>query len=147
MPTNPLINLALFISYSEVQEFDLCIEQAKIWLELENHSELIPLMEQEYTTNGFKSAFLITANELEKKDNSKLVAQTMQSFYALSGNEDKTLDWMEKGFIRRDPDIPVIYTVPFLKPYRNHPRFKEIISRLKFQNPNIEMKKSNKPLQ
>ena len=94
-------------------------------------------MEQEYATNGFKSAFLITANALEKKDNSKLVAQTMQSFYALSGNEDKTLDWMEKGYIRRDPDIPAIYTVPFLKPYRNHPRFKEIIARMNFQNPNI----------
>ena len=130
MPTNPLVNLVLFISYAESQNYDLCIAQAKIWLELEDHSELVPLIEQEYQDNGFQSAFLTTATALEKKDNAKLVAQTMQSFYALSGNVDKTLDWMEKGFIRKDPDVPVFKGVPILKPYRNHPRFKELITRL-----------------
>ncbi|MCK5401306.1 MAG: hypothetical protein KAJ28_06695, partial [Flavobacteriaceae bacterium] len=68
---------------------------------------------------------------LEKKDNTKLMAQTMLNFYALSGDVDKTLDWIEKSYIRKDPDIPAIKNLPNLKPYRDHPRFKELIIRLK----------------
>ena len=61
------------------------------------------------------------------------MAQTMLNFYALSGDVDKTLDWVEKSYIRRDPDVPFINIFSLLKPYKNHPRFKELITRLNYQ--------------
>ena len=136
-PSNPLINLSLFLAYSQVNDHDNLIKQAIIWLKLENHQDVIPIMEKAYKEHDIKAAFLKTCQALETKDPSKLMAQTMFNFYAISGNADKTLDWVEKSYIRNDPDIPAINLVPTLNPYRDNPRLIEIIKRLNFQNPNF----------
>ena len=137
LPNNPLVNLSLFQSYAEIKDYDNLIKQAIIWLELENHLDVIPVMEQTYKEEGVKAAFFKTCEALETKDPSMLMAQTMFTFYAITGNVDKTLDWVEKSYIRKDPDIPAINVVPALNPYRNQPRLTEIIKRLNFQNPNL----------
>ncbi len=137
-PNNPLVNLSFFMSYAAIKDYDNLIKHAIIWLEFENHQDVIPVMEQTYKEEGVKAAFLKTCQALENKDTSKLMAQTMFNFYAITGDVDKTLDWIEKSYIRRDPDIPAINAIPILNPYRNEPRLIEIINRLKFQNPNID---------
>ena len=138
IPNNPLVNLSLFQSYAQINDLDNLIRQAIIWLELENHQDVTSIMKKTYEEEGVKAAFLKTCQVLEQKDHTKLYAQTMFSFYAQTGNADKTLDWVEKSYIRRDPDVPAINIVPTLHPFRNHPRLKEIINRLKFQNRNID---------
>lgn len=132
---SPLVNLGLFQSYALTKNYDKLIEQAGIWLVLEGHQEIVSILEKDYELNGFQSAFEKTCSILEQKEATKLYAQTMFSFYAVAGNEDKTLDWIEKSYLRMDPDIPALNTVPILDPYRNESRLKEIIARLKFQKP------------
>ena len=133
MYPSPLVNLGLFQAYAETKNYDKLIEQAKIWLALENHLDVVPVLEKEYKENGFKSALKKACEVLEEKETSELYAQTMFSFYAVSGNTDKTLDWLEKSYMRKDPDIPAINTVPILDPYRNESRFKELVARLNFK--------------
>lgn len=134
MPENPLVNLALFMSYAQIGDHDALFEQAKIWLTLEKHEDVIPVFEEAYKNGNIKVAFQEVANKLEEKDNSKLMAQTMFQFYLQAGDTDKTLDWISTSYMRQDPDIPAINVIPVLDKYRDHPRFKEIISRLKFTN-------------
>ena len=136
IPDNPLINLSLFMSYSQIKDDDNFINQAKIWLELEGHNEEAVILIEEYKNSNLKNALLKTCSALEQKDPSSLMAQTMFNFYAIAGETDKTMDWVEKSYIRRDPDVPFLNMVPTLDPYRNNPRLIEVIQRLKFQNPN-----------
>jgi len=131
MPTNPLINFVLFSNYGVLGNEEKCFEQAKLMLQLEKHDDIIPLLEKAYKKDGLKEALHIAAKEMEKKDSELLHSQTMYSFYALAGDTDKTMDWVEKGFIRKDPDMPALKVMPLLKPYHNETRFIEIASRMK----------------
>lgn len=130
-PDNPLVNLCLFQAYAQTNDYDNLINQIKIWLELEGHHEEVSILLDEYKrNNNFKDAILKTCFVLEQKDPSLLMAQTMFNFYAVAGDVDKTMDWVEKSYIRNDPDIPAINVVPSLHPYKNNPRLIEIIKRL-----------------
>lgn len=133
---NLAIIFPLLQSYAQVNDPDNQIKQAIMWLETANYQDVIPIMEKTYKENGVKMAFLKTCEALEKNDPSELIAELMFNFYAMGGNLDKTLDWVEKSYIRGDPNIPFLNIVPSLNPYRSDPRFKEIIKRLNFQNPN-----------
>ena len=61
---------------------------------------------------------------------SLVITQMTWMLYAYAGNTDKTLDWVEKGYIRKDPDNAYLGVTPILKPYHNELRFIEIIQRL-----------------
>lgn len=137
-PENPLVNLVLFMAYAQIEDYDNLIEQAAIWLSLENHQDVVPVLKDTYSEFGVKEAFQMACQTLENKDNSLLMAQTMFNFYIQAGNVDKTLDWIEKSYIRGDPDVPFINCMPVLDSIRDNPRLIEIIKRLKFQNPNIK---------
>ena len=130
MPTNPLINLGLFVSHYKNNNFDLAMEQTKLKLELEGHKNMITLLEKEYKSFGYKKSLEKIAIALENKDSSYVSAQSMQYYYAISGNEDKTMDWIEKGYIRKDPDMPIIAVHPLLIPYRNNSRYKEMVRKM-----------------
>ena len=62
-------------------------------------------------------------------------AQKLYVLFSLAGNTEKTLYWVERGFIKRDPDLPYIAVVSFLEPYHNEPRFLDIV---KAMNLNLE---------
>lgn len=130
MPQNPLLNLGLFVSYSKTGNTEKAVEQVKIKLDLEGHNVAIALFEENYNNAGYTNALLTTAQALEAQDSAFLVAQSMQYYYALAGNEDKAMDWVEKGFIRKDPDMYVIAIHPVLKPFRDNARYKEIAKRM-----------------
>lgn len=135
---NPAIIFSLLQSYAQINDYDNQIKQAIKWLEISNYQDVIPIMEKTYKEEGLKMAFLKTCEALEEKDPSELIAEIMFNFYAMGGNRDKTLDWIEKSYIRKDPQIPFLNIVPSLKPYRNDPRFKEIINRLKLPSPTTD---------
>lgn len=130
MPTNPLINLGLFISHSQLSNDKKAFEQVKLKLEIEKHAQFIESFQQDYQNLGYQKALGKLANALENQDSLFVAAQSMQYYYALSGNEDKTMDWIEKGFIRKDPDMSVIAIHPLLKPFKNNSRYKEIVNRM-----------------
>jgi adenylate cyclase len=130
MPSNALVGVNLLIAYYQLGEEDKCFEQVKLKIKLEGYEELIPEISREYQRNGFQKAILKTAQMLEKTDNTRLATQTMQFLYAMGGDEDKTLDWLEKGFIRKDSDMPFIKAAPLLKPYLNNSRFIEVTKRM-----------------
>ncbi len=130
MPTNPLVNLVLLVSYTQTEQYDLAIEQVKLKVELEADTSLSAYIEDLYKEKGFKEAMNETAKTLESLDGVYVSATTYQMFYAMAGNKDKFLDWIEMGYIRRDPDMPYIAIIPVFKPYRNEPRFIEIVKRM-----------------
>jgi len=56
-----------------------------------------------------------------------LIAQ----LYALAGNNDRALDWLERGFEAREPNMPYICVMPiFIDLLRNDPRFKDLLRRM-----------------
>jgi len=126
MPTNPLVNIALLGSYHQTGQDELALEQLKIKINREADTTLNDWMDKFYLEGGLSLVAKKTAEMLEKEYYGTIVAQTMQYLWFLANDEEKFLDWLEKGYIRRDPDLPYMKVTYYCMPYSKHPRFKEI---------------------
>ena len=132
MPNNPLVTLGLLVSYSKTDQVDMAIQQCKMWINPATNEKAVQILEREYEKSGFTSALNVAANEVEGSMDSVFVSpQKLFVIYALAGNTEKTLYWLERAYIKRDPDIPYIAVLSYLKPYRDEPRFIDIVKGLK----------------
>lgn len=52
-------------------------------------------------------------------------------FYLFAGEHDRALDWLERGYEARDPNLPSIGDSPEVDPLRSHPRFQALLQRMK----------------
>jgi len=130
MPNNPLINIGLLLCYAETDRYDQAIEEIKKQISPKVDEAIIKMLEDEYENSGVENSLNKIADVLENTDSAVVSAQIFQMLYGLAGNTDKTLDWIERGYIRRESNMPYIAIYPFLKPYRNEPRFIEIVKRM-----------------
>jgi tetratricopeptide (TPR) repeat protein len=56
----------------------------------------------------------------------------MRSFYNALGMHDKALEWLEKGYEQRDPQMTFLNIEPKWSNLRNEPRFVELRERMRF---------------
>jgi hypothetical protein len=115
---NPIISNVLFVCYTETGKYDLAINELK----------MISTVDEEYSSTGFKEALNAAADALVQRS-TYVEASRMLKLYGNAGNTDKTMDWLEKMYIRGDPGIQYIGVVPFYRFYRNEPRYIEIMKR------------------
>lgn len=130
MPTNPLVNLVLLLSYNKVGADDKAFEQMKMKVSMETDTTINDWMDEKYMQLGLAGVAGETAMFLEENYFSQVSAQTFQVLYHLGGIDEKCLDWLEKGYIRRDPDMPYMKAVYYANHYASHPRFKEIARKM-----------------
>jgi hypothetical protein len=52
------------------------------------------------------------------------------SWYALAGDTERTLDWVEREYEQHSPGMPYIAVFPDFDLVRNEPRFKELLRRV-----------------
>ena len=50
--------------------------------------------------------------------------------YAQTENDEKTLEWLERGFDNYDADMPYIKEIPIFDFVSNEPRFKAILRKM-----------------
>jgi hypothetical protein len=51
-------------------------------------------------------------------------------FHLRAGENDRALDWLERGYQARDPNLPYISSNPNYDSLRSHPRFKDLLRRM-----------------
>ena len=91
-----------------------------------------------------ESGFVAAYEEILRQE--ELIAQNgfvapvvMASRYMMVDQPDKAMEWIEKGFEVRDPNMPYIATHGFLcEPLFDNPRFIEIIQKMNLPLPNSE---------
>ena len=50
--------------------------------------------------------------------------------YVYAGDLDRAIDWLEKAFEVRDPNLPYISVQPIYDPLRSNPRFQDLLRRM-----------------
>ena len=128
-PNNPLLMVILLQCYAETGKHDLAVNELKKLLSQVADESVVKTLTEEYGKSGFKKALNATANALTESS-SFISAQHVATIYGYAGNADKMLDWLEKMYIRGDPDLPYIGVLPFFRPYHDEPRYIEIVQRM-----------------
>jgi adenylate cyclase len=127
---NPIISNVLFVCYTETGKYDLAINELKK-KNLKGqviYEMMISTVDEEYSSTGFKEALNAAADAWVERS-TYVEAGGMPKLYGYAGNTDKTMDWLEKMYIRGDPGIQYIGVVPLYRLYRNEPRYIEIMKR------------------
>jgi len=75
-------------------------------------------------------ALLQNLTEIAREDSVDTLL--MAGVYARLGDVDTAIDWLEKGYARRDNTLLSIFTSPLLKPLHADPRFIELCRRLHY---------------
>lgn len=66
-------------------------------------------------------------NEYNIKYDAKGSWQAIVQYYNKIGEKEKALEWLEKAYEWKIPNLPVVYALPMLDNLRNEPRFQAII--------------------
>jgi hypothetical protein len=53
------------------------------------------------------------------------------TLYAYAGDVERTLAWLERGFVGREPNLPYIGVTPFFDFVRGEPRFQALLVGMK----------------
>jgi hypothetical protein len=131
MPNHPLLMMNLFVCYTETGNFDLATVDLKKMLSQLADETVVETFEKEYDISGFQSALNAAADAwVSRSDTTFASAQQVTMLYAYAGNVEKTMDWLETGYMRMDPDIPYVGVMTYLRPYHDEPRFLDIIQRM-----------------
>jgi len=83
-----------------------------------------------YARAGQKKEALGIASEMEKA-NSSFYTIFLADIYAILGDKDKAIQWIETAYDQHDQFFPWLSSNPSFKAFFDDPRFKEITSRIK----------------
>ncbi len=93
--------------------------------------EVAVALQKGYAESGYAGALRKAAEvELEKYENEGGVAFDAGSNYAMAGDKERAVDWLEKAFEDRDPAMTYIGCAPIFDPLRAEPRFQALLRRM-----------------
>ena len=130
MPTNPLVNLVLLAAYYQNKNYDAATEQLKLKIAMEVDTSYSAWIDETYKAEGFAAMNAKLGRRLEADDKPDISAQTFLIIYDMAEDEEKFLSWLERGFIRRNADMPYIGIVWWSRRFRDTRRFQEILSKM-----------------
>ena len=125
-------NILLLISFTQTKQHDKAIAHLKRIIQLGGQDDILKILEKAYESGGFNTALNDTADALAKiSDATHLWTGIVLPLYLLADNREKSLYWMEKMYIRRDPNLPYYAVIgPLTKAYQEEPRYIEIMERI-----------------
>jgi TolB-like protein/Tfp pilus assembly protein PilF len=123
----------LAVAFHQKGMFENAFELLKSYYEANDLEEGIKALTRGYEKAGYQGAMKSTAEMWEELAQvTYIIPWNIAEVYAYAGNKEKTLDWLEKGFEVRDPNMVVIGMMPlFVDLLGDEPRFQDLLRKMK----------------
>jgi len=130
-PTNPLIQIVLWMSYHmKGDTSEAFIKQRRI-LELVSDSIVVEAFENTNRISGYYAALSAAADQWASQAGTNFVPpDNMFWMYAASGDIEKTMHWLEIGYDTHDSSMPYVGVFPLLDILDGDPRYDDLLRRL-----------------
>jgi eukaryotic-like serine/threonine-protein kinase len=125
-------NLPLFDAYHMKGMEEEAFEMLKAdWRRLYNDPRIDAALDEGYAQGGYAEAYkrsveTMVSRLLETNSRPLNIARV----YALGGEKDKAIEWLEKGFEFRDPNMPYLGVSYVYDDLRPDPRFQDLLRRM-----------------
>ena len=125
-------HIGLFIVLSKTDQYDRAIVQLKKIILANKHEKVIETLDKTYERTDFITALKVTEDALSDISDTTFVSPSLiLQLYAMAGDRENTMYWIEKLYIRRDPNLPYwAIRGPLTKAYQDEPRYIEIMKRI-----------------
>ncbi len=129
-PDLPFVWLVLAASYHMTDRFDEAIEAEGSFLAAFGDTEGQRQLLQMYKDRGYQAATAWLADLLaERSAESESLGQWVAVRYAHAGQQEKTIEWLERAYDQRDPNLPFM-RIPEFEDLHSDPRVRELMRRM-----------------
>jgi tetratricopeptide (TPR) repeat protein len=128
---NPLSKQAIINCYDLERMYEKAYEQQLAFFSSIKDTIMKETIKKGYQEGGYFEAIRKQVSLMEKRaDSSNSYNFTIPLKYALLEDKEKTLIWLEKGFIAHDAQMPYIASIPFFNFLQDEPKFKAILKKM-----------------
>ena len=107
-------------------------EAKKYYAALGDH-ESAQALDLGYAQGGYQEAMRRAAETLAARSRTTFVPPLdVATLYTYAGDNNRALEWLEKGYEGRNPDMPYLGLFPIFDPLRDDPRFQDLLRRMNF---------------
>ena len=118
---------ALFSS-GRLQE---ALDTIKVGLSTIGDQEARAAIDRGYASGGFQTAMLEAAETMAIRAETVYVEpKWIADLYDYAGETGRTLDWLERAYDERDPNLPYLSALPYSKAVNSDPRFEAMLQKL-----------------
>jgi tetratricopeptide (TPR) repeat protein len=133
VPNHPLARGALWMAYFAKGMSEELLAEIKATYESFGDQEAREALELGETEGGYRGAMIRLAETLVARSLSRPVSFCdIAQIYAYAGENDRVLEWLERAFEERDPNLPYIGVHPDFDNVHNEPRFQDLLRRINF---------------
>ena len=109
------------------------LTEAKKFFALRGNREVAEALERGYAQSGYAGAMRLAAETLAARSKRAYVQPTaIAGLYVSAGEKDRALDWLEKAYQERAPQMVYLNVEPTWDSLRDDPRFQSLLRRMNF---------------
>jgi serine/threonine-protein kinase len=129
-PHDPVGHNGLWETYYMKGMYEESLRSAKAFFTGLGLAELAEVMAQGYEEDGYSGAMTSAAETMEAFSKQTYVSPySIAMVYALAGDKEKTMEWLERGYEMRDPMMPYISIFTF-NLLDDDPRYQDLLRRM-----------------
>jgi TolB-like protein/Tfp pilus assembly protein PilF len=128
-PGSPLVHTGLHTSFHLKGMYEEAFEEQKAWFAALGDREVEAALTRGYAEGGYPKAMGLAADTLAARATYGKQVE-IAGLYAAAGKKDRSLEWLEKAFEARDPNIPYLNVIPLFDGLRDDPRFQDLLRRM-----------------
>jgi serine/threonine protein kinase/TolB-like protein len=128
-PENPFLHWELSSLLSRKAKYEESVAEMKAYYA--GDREVQEALTQGYAQSGYRGAMKRAADTLAARGRKTYVLPCdVAALYLWAGEKDQALEWLEKAFEVRDPNLPFVNLMLVFESLRNDPRFQALLRRM-----------------
>ncbi len=136
-PNNPVGHSILMEVYQIKGQFEEAFTEAKAFFTAMGQEPFVEIIDQGYAKSGYSGAMKSAADTMAAFSQQAYIPPWFIAFiYAASGDIEETLDWLEKGYAIKDPNMPYIGGGIIDSLLHDDPRFQDLLRRMNLPQKN-----------
>jgi serine/threonine-protein kinase len=130
-PNHPIALIVLPEASHVLGRHDEAVDQLVELYTVLGDQEVADVLRRGYAGGDYPEAMRGAAEILEARAASSFVPPTfVMRLYAMAGDREKTLEWLERGYAAHEPDAPYMGGNQILEFVSGEPRFQQLLRRL-----------------
>lgn len=131
-PNSLAEHFSLGNNFTQKKMYPEAVAEWQTWMKIRGDSGLADATAEAYRTSGFPGFLQAWINSQRNDSASLQRAFEIAAFYALLGNKNDAIVWLEKAYANRSGGMARVKAEPAFDSVRTDPGFREIIRRMNF---------------
>jgi len=130
-PNNPAAQTGLRDALHAQGRYDEALAALKALFAGIGEPELEAAVDRGYADGGYRAAVRHAAEMWTARSTTTFVLPVdLAALFAIAGERDRALEWLERAYEVRDPNLPAVGWLPVFDDVRDDPRFQNLLRRM-----------------